>query len=200
MKKGLFNNLRYLTERFAFYGKSFLRDVDEVLNPTISTAEEAAELLRTTASVKDLYEIQKAVKGVYMLNGKIVNHIPHGEYTIYDDEDSMNKILFFNGVKNVNIDKEELKTAFNVLRAFSEEVDRSITAYCVRSRNGKYQYFFLLHLGKNGCGDFVDVDMKTAIKCFDEIKELGATWRSVTDIVNDIPDDVSSWAITYTVA
>ena len=52
--------------------------------------------------------------------------------------------------------------------------------------------------GKNGSGDFVDDDMKNVIKCLDVMKEAGAGWRCVTDVVIDIPDDVSDWAITFT--
>jgi hypothetical protein len=61
------------------------------------------------------------------------------------------------------------------------------------------QYFFLINEGKNGSGDFVDDDMKNVVKYLDEMKEAGATWRTITDLVNDIVDDVSTWAITFTV-
>ena len=64
---------------------------------------------------------------------------------------------------------------------------------------GKYQYYFRIHEGKNGSGDFVDDDMKNVVKYLDEMKEAGASWRTITDLANDIVDDVSTWAITFTV-
>ena len=30
------------------------------------------------------------------------------------------------------------------------------------------------------------------------MKESGATWRTITDLKNDIVDDISDWAITFT--
>ena len=41
--------------------------------------------------------------------------------------------------------------------------------------------------------------MKNVVRYLDAMKEAGATWRTVTDLNNDIIDDVSTWAITFTI-
>ena len=63
----------------------------------------------------------------------------------------------------------------------------------------KYQFYFRIHEGKNGSGDFVDDDMKNIVKYLDQMRDAGATWRTITDLSNDIVDDVSDWVITFTI-
>ena len=84
-----------------------------------------------------------------------------------------------------------------IINAANKVKDQIRTVFAIRN-NGHYQYFLLIHEGKNGNGDFVDDDMKNVVKYLDAMKEAGATWRCVTDVSIDIPDDVSTWAITFT--
>ena len=71
--------------------------------------------------------------------------------------------------------------------------------HAVENKNGELQYFMKINQGKNGNGDFVNDDMKSVIRILDALEEKGATWRNVTDLKNDIVDDLSNWVITFMV-
>lgn len=201
MKKGLFNKVKYIVNSFTFYGKGFVRDISNVIYPTICDANGVRNLLKSTASVKDMQAIDSALKGVYNFDGKLHNVMCSDEYKRYDDTINLNEIIYFCGSKNKisYLNDEELNKAFKVLHAVSNLSKKHLMAYCIVNSLGKYQYFIYITEGKNGYGDFVDDDMKSVIKYLDAIKEAGATWRSVTNMLNDIVDDVSDWVITFTV-
>ena len=198
MKSTLYEKVKYVVERLLFHGKKFVEDTGEVFKSRIDTAAEASELLRTTASIKDLYAIKDAVVGSRFNNGKINTYMSSDEYTLYDDYGY--KLYYFNGEKADFINDEELLKVSKIIGAVNKIKNKARPVnyvYAIRT-NGKYQYFFQLDEGKNGSGDFVDDDMKNVIKCLDAMKEAGADWRCVTDVVIDIPDDVSAWVITFT--
>lgn len=192
MKSTLFDKVKYIFERFLFHGKKFVQDTGEVFKNRIDTAEEAKELLRTTASVKDLLEIGSSITGCRFANGKINAYMPSSEYTLYDDYGF--KLYYFNSSKNDFINDEELLKVSKIINSLNEKVK---IVFAIRN-NGIYQYYFLLKEGKNGSGDFVDDDIKNVVKYLDTMKDAGATWRCVTDVSIDILDDVSLWAITFT--
>lgn len=194
MKSTLFEKVKYLFERLLFHGKKFVDDIDDVLKDRIDTAEEAQDLLRQSANVIDLFEIEKAVNGVYFKNGKVNSYMPSSEYSLYDDYGY--KLYYFNGAKKDFIPDEELLKVSKVIKSIS---NKPKTIFAIRVAY-KYQYYFMLHEGKNGSGDFVDDDLKNIVKYLDAMKESGATWRSITDLKNDIVDDVSDWVITFTVS
>ena len=193
MKSTLFDKVKYVIERLLFHGGKFLKDTGEVFKNRIDTAEEASNLLRTSASVKDIIEIENSIKGCYFGNGKVNSYMPSDEYAINDDYGF--KLYYFNGKKNDFINDEELLKVSKVINSIENKPKNvfAIKAY------GKYQYYFRIHEGKNGSGDFVDDDMKNIIKYLDTMKESGTTWRTITDLKNDIADDVSDWVITFTV-
>jgi len=193
MKSTLFDKVKYVIERFLFHGGKFLKDTGEVLKNRIDTAEEACNLLRTSASVKDIIEIENSIKGCYFGNGKINSYMPSDEYVLNDEYGF--KLYYFNGKKNDFINDEELLKVSKVINSI-ENKPKNI--FVIRAY-GKYQYYFKIHEGKNGSGDFVDDDMKNVVKYLDAMKKAGATWRTITDLQNDIVDDVSDWAITFTV-
>ncbi len=196
MKSTLFDKVKYIAERLFFHGKKFIKDTSEVLKNRIDTAEEAKELLRTTASVKDLLEITHSINGCRFSNGKLCAYMPSSEYTLYDDYGY--KLYYFNGAKNDFINDEELLKVSKVINSLSENGKEVKTVFALRN-GGYYQYFFHIREGKNGSGDFVDDDLKNVVKYLDSMKEAGATWRTITDLENDIVDDISSWVITFTV-
>lgn len=193
MKSTLFEKVKYVVERLLFHGKKFVEDTGEVFKNRIDTAEEAKELLRTTASVTDLIEISKSIKGNYFNNGKINSYMPKSEYTLYDDYGF--KLYFFNEAKADYITDEELLKVSKVISSVNKNIKN---VFAIRNTES-HQYFFLINEGKNGIGDFVDDDMKNVVKYLDSMKEAGATWRTITDLKNDIVDDVSSWVVTFTV-
>jgi len=198
MKKTLFNKVKYIAESFAFYGKRFLKDVRNFMSPSLYDADGVKELLRSTASVNDMFSIDTALRGVYSFDGKLHNVMNSSEYRRYDDAVNFNEIIYFNGEKATTLNDNELEKAFKVLNTVSDMTGKKMTAYCIVN-NGKHQYYVYIHEGKNGCGDFVDDDMKSVVKYLDAMKEAGATWRTVTDFINDIVDDTSNWVITFTV-
>lgn len=163
--------------------------IAEVFKRRIKTADEVINLLRTSASVEDLYAIQDAlltVKGT----------LPSKEYVSYDS--AFGKIIQFKHNKNkldILSDEETLKV-FKVVNAIKA---KKSDIYCITNRNSEHQYFIMVHEGKNGNGDFVDDDMKNVVKYLDKLSANGATWRTVTDMVNDILDDVSVWVLTFKV-
>ena len=195
MKSTLYDKVRYVLERLLFHGKKFVNDTSEVFKNRIDTAEEAKELLRTTASVANLFEIKNSINGCYFNNGKVSAYMPSDEYTLYDDNGY--KLYYFNCQKNDFIEDEELIKVSSVIKSLKKKKPEQV--FAIRNMGGSYQYFFLIHEGKNGSGDFVDDDMKNVVKYLDAMKEAGATWRTITDLRNDIVDDVSDWAITFTV-
>ncbi len=193
MKNKIVDNAKYVFGRFLFHGKKFVQDTVEVFKNRIDTAEKAKELLKTTANVKDLLEIEKSITGCHLVDGKLNFYMPSSEYTLYDDYNY--KLYYFNGVKNDFINDEELLKVSKVIGSLNGKIK---TVFCIIN-NGVYQYYFLLREGKNGNGDFVDDDVKNVVKYLDSMKDAGALWRCVTDVSIDIPDDVSLWAITFTV-
>lgn len=195
MKSTLFEKVKYVVERLLFHGKKFVEDTGEVFKNRIDTAAEASELLRTTASVKDLYDIKDAVIGSRFSNGKINTYMSSNEYTLYDDYGY--KLYYFNGEKADFINDEELLKVSRIIDAVNKIKDQIRIVFAIRN-NGGYQYFFQIHEGKNGNGDFVDDDMKNVIKYLDAMKEAGTSWRCITDVSIDIPDDISNWVITFT--
>lgn len=194
MKSTLYEKVKYVVERLFFHGQKFVEDTTEVFKNRIDTAEEAKELLRTSAKVVELIDIERAIKGVYFRNGNVNSYMPSDEYTLNDDYGF--KLYLFNGQKNDFITDEEMLKVARVINAMS---NKPKVVFAIRART-KFQYYFRIKEGKNGTGDFVDDDMKNVVKCLDEMKEAGATWRTITDLVNDILDDVSDWAITFTVS
>ena len=62
MKTTLYEKVKYLAERLFFHGSKFVKDAGEVFKNRINTAEEAKELLKTSAKVKDMYEISDAIQ------------------------------------------------------------------------------------------------------------------------------------------
>lgn len=193
MKTTLYEKVKYVMERLLFHGKKFVEDTEEVFKSRINTAEEVENILRTSASVENLLKIEDAVRGTYFANGKINSYMPNNEYVLVDDYGF--KLYYFNGVKNDFILDEELLKVSNVINSM-ENKPKYVFSINV---SGKRQYYFKISEGKNGSGDFVDDDMKNVVKYLNAMKESGATWRTITDLVNDIPDDVSDWAITFTV-
>lgn len=195
MKTTLYEKVKYIVERLFFHGSKFVKDAGEVFKNRINTAEEAKELLKTSAKVKDMYEISDAIHGVYCQDGKIKTYMPSDEYTVYDVGTLPIKLYYFNGQKSDFINDEELIKLYKILKPVNLKVN---DIYCLRAM-GKYQFYFLIKEGKNGVGDFVDDDMKNIVDYLDKLKESGATWRCVTDVAIDIPDDVSTWVITFTI-
>lgn len=193
MKSTLFDKVKYVIERLLFHGGKFLKDTGEVFKNRIDTAEEASNLLRSSASVKDIIEIENSIKGCYFRNGKVNSYMPSEEYALNDDYGF--KLYYFNGKKNDFIKDEELLKVSKVVNSIE---NKPKNVFVIRAY-GKYQYYFRIHEGKNGSGDFVDDDMKNVVKYLDAMKESGATWRTITNLQNDIADDVSDWVITFTV-
>jgi len=194
MKSTLFEKVKYVFERFLFHGRMFVNDTNEVFKNRIDTADEVKEILKTSAKTTDLMEIERAIKGVYFRNGNVNSYMPSNEYTLNDDYGF--KLYNFNGQKNDFITDEEMLKVSKVINAMS---NKPKVVFAIRV-GMKFQYYFRIKEGKNGTGDFVDDDMKNVVKYLDEMKEAGATWRTITDLLNDIVDDVSDWAITFTVS
>jgi hypothetical protein len=172
----------------------FVNDTNEVFKNRIDTADEVKEILKTSAKATDLMEIERAIKGVYFRNGNVNSYMPSNEYTLNDYYGF--KLYHFNGQKNDFITDEEMLKVSKVINAMS---NKPKVVFAIRV-GMKFQYYFRIKEGKNGTGDFVDDDMKNVVKYLDEMKEAGATWRTITDLLNDIVDDVSDWAITFTVS
>jgi hypothetical protein len=194
MSNSLIEKLKYLLKRILFHGKKFVKDVDETFKERINTSEKAKNLLRTRASVKDLYDIINCLEPKKLTDNIPGSYMPTSEYTLYDDYGF--KLYYFNGEKNDFLSDEELLKVSKVINSYGKNKPNKVFAMRVYY---KYQFYFLIKEGKNGSGDFVDDDMKNVVKYLDAMKEAGATWRTVTDLNNDIVDDVSTWAITFTI-
>lgn len=182
--------LKAFTRVFKAHMEALTHELKEITKKRVKTAEEAKKRLRETASVMDMYDIFES------LHAKSLG-MPSSEYTEYPsyDKDKKIKVVQFNAQKADFITDEELLKVFNAVDGIDKITYNTI--FCITNRIGDRQYFALLNEGSNGCGDFVDDDMKDVIKILDTLKEKGATWRSVTDLSNDIPDDLSSWVITW---
>ena len=192
----LYKKVKYVVERFTFYGKRFANDVDEFFKDRIETAEEAKNLLRTSAKVIDLYNISRAIHGIYYAEGKMKSYMPSSEYTSYEIGPMTTRLYYFNGEKDDYITDEKVIKLYNIIKDLDTVLESDI--YCLNN-SGKYQFYCLIKEGKNGSGDFVDDDMTNVLGYLNKLKENGATWRCVTDVFIDIPDDVSTWAITFTI-
>lgn len=191
----LYKKVKYVLSRFSFYGKIFANDVNDYLKYRVRTAEEAKSLLRLGAKVDDLYKIQSAIHDIYHDDGKIKTYMPSSEYTLYDIGSLTTKLYYFNGEKENYLTDEEVLRLYDVIKDLDAVLNPDI--YCLSSA-GKHQFYCLIKEGKNGSGDFVDDDMTNVLGYLNKLKENGATWRCVTDVSIDIPDDVSTWVITFT--
>lgn len=65
--------------------------------------------------------------------------------------------------------------------------------------SGETQYFTIIHLGKNGHGDFVNDDLTDITRELLKLKLRGISWISMTNAERDILDDISYWGITFTI-
>ena len=193
MRNNLYSCVKYVVNRLFFHGKKFVKDVDEVFKKRVNTAEEAKDLLRQRASVNDLYEITKSIDGRRFADNLPGSYIPSSEYTLYNDGGF--NIYYFNGEKSDFLSDEEVLKVSKIINALENKPSKVFGFKAVY----KSQFYFLIHEGKNGGGDFVDDDMKNVVKYLDAMSKAGATWRTITDLHNDIVDDVSDWVITFTI-
>lgn len=193
MKTSLYDNVKYIVRRLFFHGQRFISDIDDAFRDKLNTAEEAKDLLRMRASVEDLIKIDKAIDGRRFSGSAPGSYMPSTEYTLYNDYDF--KLYFLNGEKSDFLNDEEVLKVVKIINSLKNKPGK---VFGFRAKF-KYQFYFLIHEGKNGSGDFVDDDMKNVVSYLDSMKEAGATWRTITDLKNDIVDDVSSWVITFTI-
>lgn len=189
----LYKTVKYIIDRFIFHGAKFAKDLNEAFKDTINTADKAKELLRTSASVDDLFKIESAIEGKRFSGNAPGSYMPSSEYTSYDGNGF--KVIYLNGEKNSFLNDEEFLKVSKIIESLDKK-PKYIYALTVAY---KTQFYFRVHEGKNGVGDFVDDDMKNVLGYLDKMKEAGATWRTITDMRNDIPDDVSDWVITFTI-
>jgi hypothetical protein len=192
----LYKKVKYVLSRVLFYGKVFANDVNDYCRYRIRTAEEAKRLLREGAKVDDMYSIQSAIHDIYHDDGKIKTYMSPSEYTLYDIGAMKTKLYYFNGDKENYITDEKVLKLYDVIKDLDDVLYPDI--YCLNNM-GKYQFYCLIKEGKNGSGDFVDDDMTNVLGYLNKLKDNGATWRCVTDVIIDIPDDVSTWVITFTI-
>lgn len=193
MKASLYENVKYVLKRFFFHGKKFVKDIDEAFKNNLNTAEEAKDLLRMRASVDDLFKIERAIDGRKFSDNAPGSYMPSSEYTLYDDNGF--KLYYFNGEKGDFLSDEQVLKVSNVINSID---NKPLKVFAIKGVY-KYQFYFRIHEGKNGSGDFVDDDMKNIVKYLDQMRDAGATWRTITDLSNDIVDDVSDWVITFTI-
>lgn len=193
MKSSFYENVKYIIRRLLFHGKKFINDVDETFKKRVNTAEEAKDLLRTRAKVEDLIEIGKSIDGRKFSDNAPGSYMPSSEYTLYGDNGF--KLYYFNGEKGDFLSDEQVLKVFKVVNS----IDNKPTKVFAIKGAYKYQFYFSIHEGKNGNGDFVDDDMKNVVKYLGQMYNAGATWRTITDLHNDIVDDASDWVITFTI-
>ena len=193
MKASLYENVKYVLKRFFFHGKKFVMDIDEAFKNNLNTAEEAKDLLKMRASVDDLFKIERAIDGRKFSDNAPGSYMPSSEYTLYDDNGF--KLYYFNGEKGDFLSDEQVLKVSNVINSID---NKPLKVFAIKGVY-KYQFYFRIHEGKNGSGDFVDDDMKNVVKYLDQMRDAGATWRTITDLSNDIVDDVSDWVITFTI-
>ena len=144
----------------------------------------------------DFYTMKDAIHGIYYTDGNIKTFMSPDQYSLYDIGGLKTKLYYFNGEKADFIKDEEIIKLHDVIKDIDEFIASEI--YCLRAM-GKYQFYCLIMQGKNGTGDLVDDDMTNVLGYLNKLKESGATWRCVTDVFIDIPDDLSTWAITFTI-
>lgn len=193
MKSSFYENVKYIVRRLLFHGQKFINDVDETFKKRVNTAEEAKDLLRKRAGVEDLIEIGKSIDGRKFSDNAPGSYMPSNEYTLYDGNGF--KLYYFNGEKGDFLSDEQVLKVFKVVNS----IDNKPTKVFAINGVHKYQFYFSIHEGKNGSGDFVDDDMKNVVKYLDQMYNAGATWRTITDLHNDIVDDASDWVITFTI-
>lgn len=193
MKASLYENVKYILKRFFFHGKKFVMDIDEAFKNNLNTGEEAKDLLRMRASVDDLFKIERAIDGRKFSDNAPGSYMPSSEYTLYDDNGF--KLYYFNGEKGDFFSDEQVLKVSNIINSID---NKPLKVFAIKGVY-KYQFYFRIHEGKNGSGDFVDDDMKNIVKYLDQMRDAGATWRTITDLSNDIVDDVSDWVITFTI-
>ena len=187
-----FNKIKRIFNSFMRHFTGFCKETEEYLTSSVKSGKEARNLLLTDASVENINKIEKSVFNTFLENGKWATYMPKREYTKHY-VDSFCIVRF-----GSNKDKKIPDNVCDVLRGL--DVGNNVpTIYAVENKNGELQYFMKINQGKNGNGDFVNDDMKSVIRILDALEEKGATWRNVTDLKNDIVDDLSSWVIPFMV-
>lgn len=102
----------------------------------------------------------------------------------------------------VNLTDEKLsKNVTEKIERIIDILDKNVKffyyVYVVRNTFRNLQFYVNIHEGLNGHGDFVADDMTNVYSALIKMKNV-AKWVSLTDIYADIPDDVSTWCVTFT--
>ena len=100
-------------------------------------------------------------------------------------------------------DSESYKIRENILRTIFSKL--GLPGTIVYRKGEEYNghldsvYYFTISRGRNGSGDFVNVDMKEIADIISIMRENGATNATPIDVFIDCPDDLSDWVIAFTI-
>lgn len=161
--------------------KELYRNLKEIYNKEITSDEDVKRMISDNPSVETLFKLNH-----YTINN-IKGYNMDDDYFLYDTAN-------FDDSDSYAIRDRVLKNIFNKLGLTGTIV------YRVGFSDGEHlrsEYFFTVSRGRNGSGDFVNVDMKEIADIINIMRDNGATNATPIDVFIDAPDDLSDWVIGF---
>ena len=167
----------------AYYNLS--DNLKEIYNKDIVSDSDAREKLTYDPSVETLFEVEH-----YVLNKPCKNSVSK-PYELFDFAEFDDNVSYAkrNEILTNIFDKLGLNDVilYRIQCSFGTTLDGHLHS----------EYLFKIGRGRNGSGDFVDVDMKEVTDIIHILRENGATSATVVDVWVDPADDLSDWVIGF---
>ena len=158
------------------------RRLKQIYNTEIFTDEDMNDLINENPTVKTFERLNRHVIMTY----KGYDH--KSRYYLYD-------IANFDDSESYMIRKRVLDELFDALglpgTVVYRKADNSPKRCC------SSVYYFTVNRGRNGSGDFVNVDMKEISDIINIMRTHGASTATPLDVFIDVTDDVSDWLIGF---
>lgn len=107
------------------------------------------------------------------------------------------RIVYLNTNKGSEVPIRDFQILKEIVNILESSVKSFYYIYAIKTKFGGIQYYVNIHEGKNGNGDFLLDDMTIVYTTMLKMNRF-TSWISITNMDADIPDDVSTWGITFT--
>lgn len=158
------------------------RRLKQIYNTEIFTDKDMNDLINENPTVETFERLNRHVIMTY----KGYDH--KSPYYLYD-------IANFDDSESYSIRKRVLDKLFEALGLHGTVVYRKTDNLAKRCCSSVY--YFTVGRGRNGSGDFVNVDMKEVSDIINIMRTHGATTATPLDVFIDVTDDVSDWLIGF---
>lgn len=131
-------------------------------------------------------------------NGSMMDIVELTSYVnSHEDEFKIEDRIVYLNIDKGDISVKDFYTLKEIISILESSVRFFYYIYAVKNIFGNIQYYVNIHEGKNGNGNFLLDDMTIVYTTMLKMNTF-TSWVSLTDMSADIPDDVSTWGITFT--